>query len=67
MTLVRVFATAEALVRADGGSPETRYQVGMARPAKRTLLEIYWLHRRSRIQSGFQAIGVTAYWRIGSI
>jgi hypothetical protein len=61
----RLFGSAEALVLNDRGFVEARYQAGVARPARRTTLELYWLHRRSRIRSDFHAIGVTAYLRIG--
>jgi hypothetical protein len=63
---IRLFGSVEALALYNGGFVEARYQAGIARAARRSTLEVYYLHSRSRNRSDFHALGVTAFWRTRS-
>jgi hypothetical protein len=62
---LRVFGSAEVFVTTDSLNAQ-RYQIGAARSAGRATVEIYWTQQRSRGRATFNAIGLTAFWRIGA-
>jgi hypothetical protein len=63
---LRVFGSAEVFATTDSLNAQ-RYQIGAARSAGRATVEIYWTQHRSRERATFNAIGLTAFWRIGTI
>lgn len=62
---MRAFATVELFVMSDVGFSEHRYQVGATATLRRAMVEAYWLRSRPRVREGFDAIGLTAVWRVG--
>jgi hypothetical protein len=59
----RVFGSFEAFALENRFNAH-RYQVGAARSVGRATLELYWTQHRSSERATFNAVGVTAFWRV---
>jgi hypothetical protein len=62
----RVFGSVEAFVLENSLNAH-RYQVGAARSAGRATVELYWTQHTSSERATFNAVGVTAFWRVGPL
>jgi hypothetical protein len=59
----RVFGSIEAFALETSFNAH-RYQVGAARSVGRATVELYWTQHRSSERATFNAVGVTAFWRV---
>jgi hypothetical protein len=59
----RVFGSIEAFALEHSFNAH-RYQVGAARSVGRATVELYWTQHRSSERATFNAVGVTAFWKV---
>jgi hypothetical protein len=62
---LRAFGSVELFATTDSLNAR-RYHVGAARSAGPATIEVYWTQHRSHGRATFNAIGLTAFWRIGA-